>query len=112
MPAEEIEMIVRLFNAELEVFHTAKNEKVTSRDSVNSLLLDHRLLTLNPRFHVVQSKDILMSITDLAKEYNIDLLIIIPKQHGPFHKSQSKDFVFYAGVPLMAIHENDLVTES
>ncbi|SFP80784.1 universal stress protein [Parafilimonas terrae] len=112
VPAEEIESIVRLFNAELEVFHAAKNENVINRNSVDNLLLDHRLLTLSPRFHVVKNKDIMRGITDLAKEYNIDLLIIIPKKHGPFHKSQSKDFIFYTDVPLMAIHENDLVPKS
>lgn len=112
VPAEEIETIVKLFNAELEVFYAAKNEKVINRDSVGSLLLDHRLLALDPRFHVAKNKDIMMGITDLAKEHNVDLLIIIPKKHGPFHKSQSKDFVFYSDVPLMAIHENDLVPES
>lgn len=111
VPAEEIESIVKLFNAELEVFHAAKNEKAINRDSVDSLLLDHRLLALNPRFHVVKNDDIMIGIADLAKEHNIDLLIIIPKKHGPFHKSQSKDFIFYTDIPLMAIHESDLVPE-
>lgn len=111
VPAEEIVSIVKLFNAELEVLHAAKNEKAINRDSVDSLSLDHRLIALNPQFHVVKNNDTIIGITDLVKEHNIDLLIIIPKKHGPFHKSQSKDFVFYTDVPLMAIHENDLVPE-
>ena len=111
MPAEEIETIVKLFNAQFEVFYSAKNERVINRDSIGSVLLDHRLLTLNPQFHVVQNEDILMGITNLAKEHNVDMLMIIPKKHGPFHKSQSRDFVFYSDVPVMAIHENDLVSK-
>ncbi|MGN6211157.1 universal stress protein [Parafilimonas sp.] len=111
VPVEEIESIVKLFNAELEVLHAAKNEKAINRDSVDSLSLDHRLIALNPQFHVVKNNDTIIGITDLVKEHNIDLLIIIPKKHGPFHKSQSKDFIFYTDVPLMAIHENDLVPE-
>jgi len=111
VPTEEIERIVKLFNAEFKVFYAAKNEKVINRNSIGSVLLDHRLLTLKPQFHVVKDEDILMGITNLAKEHNIDMLIIIPKKHGPFHKSQSSDFVFYSDVPVMAIHENDLVPQ-
>ena len=59
----------------------------------------------------MKNNDTIIGIADLVKEHNIDLLIIMPKKHGPFHKSQSKDFIFYTDVPLMAIHENDLVPE-
>ena len=51
---------------------------------------------------------IIEGVTSIAKQHNIDLLIIIPKNHGPFHKSQSKDFIFYSPIPLMAIHEHDV----
>jgi hypothetical protein len=54
----------------------------------------------------------MMGVTDIAKEHGIDLLIVIPKKHGPFHKSQVKDFIFYSDIPVMAIHENDLVENS
>ena len=54
-PAHEIESIVKLFNAELEVFYAAKNGKDINRNAVGSILLDHRLLNLNPKFHFVQN---------------------------------------------------------
>jgi hypothetical protein len=38
--------------------------------------------------------------------------MIIPKKHGPFHKSQAKDFVFYSDIPVMAVHENDVAANS
>lgn len=108
VPAHEIETIVKSFNAEFEVFYAGKNEKIINRNTVGSLLLDHRLLDLNPQFHFIQDEDIMKGVVSLAKKRSIDILIIIPKKHGPFHKSQSRDFIFYADVPVMAIHENDM----
>ena len=112
VPAQEIKMIVKLFDAELDVFYVGKNEKVINQTGVDNSLLTHRLAALNPRFRIVENKDIMAGIADLAKKYQTDLLIIIPKKHGPFHKSQSKDFVFRSDVPVMAIHEYDLIPAS
>jgi nucleotide-binding universal stress UspA family protein len=108
LPAHEIESFVKLFNAEFEVFFVGKNAKDVDRNTLASLTLDHRLVSLNPQFHLVEGDDITHSVTTIAKEHNVDLLIIVPKKHGPFHKSQSRDFIFYSDVPVMAIHENDL----
>lgn len=107
IPAQEIEMITKTFNAELEIFYAARNEKAINRNTVGSLLLDHRLLDLNPKFYFIENDDILKGVTSMAKEHEIDMLLIIPKKHGPLHKSQTKDFILYADIPLMAIHEND-----
>jgi hypothetical protein len=109
IPAHEIETIVKHFNAEFEVFYVAKNKKIINRNTVGSVLLDHRLLDLNPQFYFIQDEDIMNSITSLAKKHAIDFLIIIPKKHGPFHKSQSRDFIFHSDIPVMAVHENDEV---
>ncbi|HEX5153402.1 MAG TPA: universal stress protein [Parafilimonas sp.] len=106
-PAREIEGIVKMFNAEFEVFYVAKNQKNINRNSVASLMLDHILLDLDPKFHFVENEDIPEGVRAIAKEHGIDLLIIIPKKHGLFHKSQTKDFIFYSDIPVMAIHEDD-----
>jgi len=111
-PTNKIESIVKLFNAEFEVLFAAKNDKAIDRNAVQTLLLDHRLLNLNPQFFFVKNEDVMMGTTTMAKEHSVDLLIIIPKKHGPFHKSQAKDFVFYSDVPVMAIHENDVAENS
>jgi nucleotide-binding universal stress UspA family protein len=108
MPVQKIEMIVKQFNAELEILYVGKNQEDINKHTVESLLLDHRLLNLNPHFYFVEDEDIMLGIISLAKKQAIDLLIIIPKKHGPFHKSQAKDFIFYADVPVMAIHKDDI----
>ena len=112
--AEELtnESFVKLFNAEFEVFYIGKNKKDVDKNTLASLSLDHRLVSLNPKFHLVEDEDIMLGVTSIAKKHDIDLLIIVPKKHGPFHKSQARDFIFYSDVPVMAIHENDLEEKS
>jgi hypothetical protein len=112
VPTHEIETIVKLFNAEFEVLFAAKNDNAIDHNAVKTLLLDHRLHDLNPQFYFVKNEDIMMGITAMAKEHDVNLLMIIPKKHGPFHKSQAKDFVFYSDIPVMAIHENDVFENS
>jgi nucleotide-binding universal stress UspA family protein len=112
IPVHEIETIINLFNAELEIFYVGKNEKNADRKSLGSVLLDHRLVHLQPQFYFIENEDILKGVTSLAKEHATDILMIIPKKHGPFHKSKSKDFIFYADIPVMAIHENDMVEQA
>ena len=108
IPVQEIEMIVKQFDAELEIFYIGKSEEDINRHTVESLLLDHRLLNLCHHFYFAEDKDIMLSVTSLAKKHETDMILIIPKKHGPFHKSQTKDFVFYSSVPVMAVHENDV----
>ena len=108
IPAHEIEMIVKYFKAELQIFYAGKNQQQISRHSLPSLLLDHRLVNLDPQLYFVEDEDVLKGISSLAKKHDTDILMVIPKKHGPFHKSQSKDFIFYTDVPVMAIHEDDV----
>jgi nucleotide-binding universal stress UspA family protein len=111
IPLNEIETIVKSFNAALEIFYAGKNEKDISRNAVGSLLLDHRLINLDPQFYFIENEDVLKGITSFAKEHDIDILMIIPKKGGPFHRSQSKDFIFNFSFPVMAIHENDFAAQ-
>ncbi|MEP6683715.1 MAG: hypothetical protein ABJA35_10660 [Parafilimonas sp.] len=99
-------------NTGLDIFYVSKNEKKVNKSSLASLMLDHRLLNLDPEFYFIQDEDIMKGVISLAEKHQTALLIIIPKKHGPFHKSQSKDFIFYSSVPVIAIHENDFAQQS
>ncbi|MEP6683713.1 MAG: universal stress protein [Parafilimonas sp.] len=109
LPVNEIEMIVKLFNARLKIFYAGKDEKAINKISLGGLAVDHRLQNINPEFYFVQDKNIMQGIASLAEKHNADLLIVVSKKHGIFHKSKSRDFIFNSTVPLMVIHENDLV---
>jgi nucleotide-binding universal stress UspA family protein len=111
VPVREIETLIKTFNAvTFEIYYAGRNEENINKHSVDSLLLDHRLLNLNPEFYFVEDEDIMRGVTALAEKDEADILIIIPKKHGPFHKSKTKDFIFYSSVPVLAIHEDDVIT--
>lgn len=112
VPVTEIETIVKLFNAELEIFYAGKNENARNRNATNNLLLNHRLQYLKPQFYFVQNHDVWRGITILAEKHAVDMLVIISKRHKPFHNSKTKDFVFYSNVPVMVIHENDFAANA
>ena len=54
-------------------------------------------------------EDIEDGLGKYAKENKLDLLIVVPREHGLvggiFHSSHSKKLVLHTHVPVMAIHE-------
>ena len=112
LPVTEIETILAALGASIEVLYVGKTGRAINKRSVESLLLSHRLLNTEPAFFAIEDEDLEHGVAELARAHNIDLLLIIPKKHGPFHKSKTKEFVFYSPVPVLAIHENDVVQQS
>ena len=111
-PAHEIEMIVKYFKAELQIFYAGKDKQQINRNSLAGLLLDHRLENLRPELFYIEDEDVLKGVSLLAEKHQADLVMIIPKKHGLFHRSQSKDFIFYSDIPVMAIHEDDVAQDA
>jgi nucleotide-binding universal stress UspA family protein len=109
VPVREIEMMVKYFNATLDIFYAGKNEKEINKHTINDMVLQERLEYLNPKFYFTEDADIMEGISALARKHNTDLLIVMPKSHGLFHKSESKDFILHFNVPVMAIHEDDMM---
>ena len=111
VPLNQIESILNAFGASLEVFHVNRKPKNIEKDSVESILLKQRLLALNPRFSTINDQDVEHGVEALAKKNDTDLIVVIPRSHGFFHKAQSSEFVFRSSVPVMAIHESRFVEE-
>lgn len=108
VPAHEIEMIVGNFNAELEIFHVGKSDEQINNHISSGQSLGKRLQYSSPQLYFIESENVLKGVNVLVRENNTDMLIIIPKKESPFYKSQSKKFIFNAGIPVMALHENDI----
>jgi nucleotide-binding universal stress UspA family protein len=108
VPVHEIETIIKCFNAELDIFYIGKDQKTLNRNTLATLMLDHRLVSLNPKFHLIKDEDLLKGVDTLTETEHTDLLVIIPKKHAMFHKSKSRELIFNAHLPVMAIHENDV----
>jgi nucleotide-binding universal stress UspA family protein len=109
-PEKEIHNVLKAFNAELHILNVDyKNQHFKPETPEQSFLLHNMLVDMNPVYHWLEKENIEEGLNEFATKNNIDILIIIPKKHhlleGLFHKSQSKEMVFHAQVPVMSIHE-------
>ncbi|MGN6193859.1 MAG: universal stress protein [Ginsengibacter sp.] len=107
IPVVELEIIIKAFYAKFEIFYVGKDDNEIDGNAVSAQLLDNWLEDLYPTSYYVKNDDVWRGIAELTKEHNLDLVIIIPKKHGFFHKSQAKDILLHLDVPVMAVHEND-----
>lgn len=105
LPFDQIKLLVETFNASLDVVHVDKTGKGGARHFIRISLLSHYLRDLKPHFHFVKSDDTEKGVSRFAEENNIDVVLVQPKKHGLFHRSDSRRFIFYSPVPVVAIHE-------
>ncbi|MES2647918.1 MAG: universal stress protein [Bacteroidota bacterium] len=105
IPLEEIKTITRSLDASLSVVHVALEGELAHESYAEKTLLQHRLKEFNPHFHFIHAKSVEAGIEKFTAENSIDLLLLLPKKHNLFHKSQSKQVIFHLTVPAMAIHE-------
>ena len=106
IPVKAIKTITLAFKASLDLIYVGKKEADIEISPTEKLLLRHRLRDFNPSFHFEKNDIVKKGIELFARDKNIDLVLIIPKKHGLFHRSQSKQVIFHLPVPAMALHEN------
>lgn len=108
-PVDEIEMLVKDFNAELHILNIGKNDTYEPQLIFESGLLQEMLASLAPVYHFVTNKNTDEGIIEFTEKNNIDLLIVLPKQHTLLdklvHKSHTKYLVLHSHVPVMALHQ-------
>lgn len=67
------------------------------------------LAHLNPKYKFIPNTSIEDGIESYVKHHQIDLLIVVPKKHGFFHRlfleSTTKNLVLHAHLPVLSIHE-------
>ena len=105
VPLEDLKTITHAFNASLQVVHVQLENENPSSLITEKTLLQHRLKNLNASFENIKSDTVEKGIEKFAIENNIDLILLLPKKHGLFHRSQSKQVIFHLPVPAMTIHE-------
>ena len=75
---------------------------------MQALLLQPSLMTNNTELHVIEHDDVEVGIEVFAKDFHIDLIILLAKDYGLigniFHKSQSKKMIMHPKMPLMILH--------
>lgn len=109
-PVDYIKNIVREFGADLYVLNVKDIEQDDLEDAImDTAYLDAMLEDVSPKYVQLTGKDVVESINSFAEHNNLDLVMVIPKKHrfidSLFHKSQSRDLITHAHIPIVSIHE-------
>jgi nucleotide-binding universal stress UspA family protein len=113
-PVDYIKNIIREFGAELYVLNVRDkqgDEDVDDLDeaTVDTAYLDAMLDDVKPTYVQLTGKHVVETINSFAENNNLDLVMVIPKKHkfidSLFHKSQSRELITHAHIPIVSIHE-------
>lgn len=112
-PVEYIKNLVKEFGADLYVLNVQdKSDDDTDLEeppTMDAVYLDSMLEEVRPNYVQLTGKNVVDSITSFAENNNLDLVMVIPKKHrfidSLFHKSQSKELITHAHIPIVSIHE-------
>src|SRR5581483_9458644 len=101
----ELRTIINTFNAGLNVVYVNKDfsEVEKLRDEKN--IFENYLEEFSPEFHFIYNNSVQKGIEIFVEKNDIDLILVLPKRHWLFHKSQSKELIFHSSVPVATIHE-------
>lgn len=109
-PVLAIKTVLEIFNANLHIVNvdnehyvSLSEEYLTERAKMQQLFTE-----FNPEFYFIGMNDFYEAIEQFSKDKNIDLLIVIPKNHSfmnsLFSSSRTKKLAFNTSVPLLAVH--------
>ncbi len=106
---ETIKDLVRLTGAGFHIVHVSHSPaKPVSDDRADAVKAGFSDLT--PQYHTVENNNIIKGLAGFTGQYNIDLLLVIPRRHGVWDKlmkkSYTKQLALLNHIPVMAIHEN------
>jgi nucleotide-binding universal stress UspA family protein len=109
-PVDYIKNIVKEFGADLYVLNVQDIEQDDLEDAImDTAYLDSMLEDVSPKYVQLTGKDVVESINSFAEHNNLDLVMVIPKKHrfidSLFHKSQSRELITHAHIPIVSIHE-------
>ena len=110
-PVLAIKTIMEMFNATLHVVNVDNEHYVSLTDEylAERGKMQAMFAEFNPEFYFIGMNDFYDAIEQFSKDRNIDLLIIIPKNHSfinrLFSASHTKKLAFHSSVPILAAHE-------
>jgi nucleotide-binding universal stress UspA family protein len=112
LPIETITEWLSLFKARLEIINFSIHDKEFKTDqSVESIALQKRIHSFNPRFHCLTGDDIAEELNEFVKTHPLNLLMVFPGKHGIFrifHKKKSRFIVTHNDLPILSIHKTKL----
>jgi nucleotide-binding universal stress UspA family protein len=110
-PVLAIKTILNMFKASLHIINvdnehyvSLTEEYLAERGKMQNIFSEY-----DPEFYFIGMNDFYEAVEQFAKDHDIDLIIIIPKNHSfinsLFSASHTKKLAFHTSVPLLAAHE-------
>jgi len=110
-PVLAIKTVLEIFNSNLHIVNvdnqhyvSLTEEYLTERSKMLKMFAEFK-----PEFYFIGMNDFFEAITQFATDRNIDLIVIIPKNHSfvnsVFSARHTKKLAFQSPVPLLAAHQ-------
>jgi nucleotide-binding universal stress UspA family protein len=110
-PVLAIKNVLDVFNSSLHIVNvdnqhyvSLTEEFIAEKSKMQKMFADYK-----PEFYFIGMNDFYEAIEQFAKDKNIDMIIIIPKNHSfinsIFSASHTKKLAFHSSVPILAAHE-------
>jgi nucleotide-binding universal stress UspA family protein len=110
-PVLAIKTVLEIFNANLHIVNVDSEHYValTEEYLVERAKMQKLFAEFKPEFYFIGINDFYEAIEQFSRDRNIDLIIIIPKNHSfinnLFSSSHTKKLAFNTSVPLLAAHQ-------
>ncbi len=101
-----IKQLLKLFKADLMLFHTEENAADKGFDRSVTKLFDNPGYSID--FNFIE-KNVNESIEEMVIDYDVDLLCLVRRKRGflerLFHQSTTSKAVFHARIPVLVLHD-------
>lgn len=110
-PVLAIKTVLEIFSANLHIVNVDSDHYValTEEYLAERAKMQKLFAEFKPEFYFIGMNDFYEAIEQFTKDRNIDLIIIIPKNHSfinnLFSSSHTKKLAFNSSVPLLAAHQ-------
>jgi nucleotide-binding universal stress UspA family protein len=110
-PVLAIKTVLELFNANLHIVNVDNEHYValTEEYLAERGKMQKMFSEFKPEFYFIGMNDFFDAIEQFTRDRNIDLLVVIPKNHSfinsLFSTSHTKKLAFHSPVPILAAHQ-------
>lgn len=110
-PSVPIKKVLKTFHPNLHVLNVDSEHYValTEEYQQEKARMKEMFTELNPEFYFLGLYDVDEAINQFANDKNVDMIIVIHKQHSllsrMFVKSHTKKLAYHSSVPVLALHE-------
>jgi len=110
-PSVLINAVLTLFNPKLHVINVNPDHYISANDAVKEQ--QEKLASMfegyEKEFHFITMYDFQEAISNFLQDYNIDMLITIPRHHsgssGLWETSNTRKFAYHSHIPILTAHQ-------